>query len=280
MPQDTLWSRFRLDPRLHTRLRAADEDRDIVRECLGDAFADGRLDRDELDERLAAVGRTRLLGDLLDPLADLVLDAHPIEPGSAEARAVESGAATSVVPAGAGVRTGAGPGHPGSLSRRATDPLSPPPPQTREEIDIAAREHFARLMRASLSSFVGASAITTLVWLAVGLYSGGFSLFWPLFVMMGTGINVITTISQRSRTIEQRRRKLTREAKEHRKLEQGGGPRGHGAFGGHGLDQGTGGGHGPGQGTGGGPLSHSEERRRIRRRRRRPEDRERDEPDT
>jgi len=46
MTQESIWSRFRLDPRTHTRLRAADEDRDIIREYLGDAFADGRLDRE------------------------------------------------------------------------------------------------------------------------------------------------------------------------------------------------------------------------------------------
>lgn len=253
MPQDNIWSRFRLDPRLHTPLRAADEDRDIVRECLGDAFADGRLDRDELDERLAAVGEARLLGDLLDSLSDLVLDAHPIEPGSDEAEALGADAA----PDTGMVRTDSGSGHSGSLSRSPhVDPLSDPPPQTYDEIDVAAREHYARLVRASLSSFVGASAITTLVWLAVGLYSGGFSLFWPIFVMLGTGINIISTISQRKQTIEQRRRKLTQQAREHREL--GGGRRAYGA-----AD---------------GPLSRSEERRQIRRARNRAEDQDFDDP--
>ncbi|MGO1397243.1 MAG: DUF1707 SHOCT-like domain-containing protein [Brevibacterium yomogidense] len=247
MPQDTIWSRFRLDPRLHTRLRAADEDRDIVRECLGEAFADGRLDRDEFDERLAAVGEARLLGDLLDSLSDLVLYARPIDPDSDEGRALDRGTA----PETGMVRTGAAPGASGTLSRGAShDPLSPPLPQTYDEIDIASREHYAKMLRASLSSFVGASAITTLVWLAVGLFSGGFSLFWPIFVMLGTGINVISTISSRRRTIEDRRRKLTRQARKQRELDAGPGTYGGGS----------------------GPRSRSDERREIRRKRTRADD--------
>ncbi|SMY04098.1 hypothetical protein BAURA63_03861 [Brevibacterium aurantiacum] len=86
------------------------------------------------------------------------------------------------------------------MSRRASnDPLSPPLPQTYAEIDIASREHYAKMLRASLSSFVGASAITTLVWLAEALFSGGFSLFWPTFVLLGTGINGISTHSSARR---------------------------------------------------------------------------------
>ncbi|SMY11678.1 DUF1707 SHOCT-like domain-containing protein [Brevibacterium jeotgali] len=250
MSQENVWPRFRLDPRLHTRLRAADEDRDIVRECLGEAFADGRLNREELDERLAAVGDARLLGDLLDALADLFLDAHPIDPDSDEAKALGADAGRGPTPGNGMARTGSGSGsgEGGTLSHHADrDPLSPPMPLTYDEIDTAAREHYAKLVRASLGSFVGASAITTLVWLAIGLYSGGFSLFWPIFVMLGTGINVISTISARQRTIEDRRRKLTRKARERRALD--GDP---------GAD-----------GGGSGPRSRSDERREIRRNRNR-----------
>ncbi len=251
MPQENIWSRFRLDPRLHTRLRAADEDRDIVRECLGDAFADGRLDRDELDDRLAAVGDARLLGDLLDSLSDLVLDAHPIDPGSDEAKALDAGNLPGTGMAHTGMaHTRAPSGGSGALARGPSDPLSPPLPQTSDEIDAAAREHYAKLVRASLSSFVGASAITTLVWLVVGLFSGGFSLFWPIFVMLGTGINVISTISSKRRTIEDRRRKLTRRVRKQRELDEGSGA--------HGRES--------------GPLSRSDERRQIRRKRIRGDD--------
>jgi hypothetical protein len=212
MTQESIWSRFHLDPRTHTRLRAADEDRDIIRECLGDAFADGRLDREEFDERLTAVSSARLLGDLLDPVADLVLDAHPIESEAPGDR--ESGSATAPVVAS----TGDAVAH-----RPHRSPHLDPPPLTPAEIERAAHEHHSKLVRSSLSSFVGASAITTLIWLGVGLFSGGFSMFWPVFVMVGTGIGVVSTMSRRSQMIEQRRRELTRRAREYRELEGGSG---------------------------------------------------------
>ncbi|GAA4516775.1 DUF1707 SHOCT-like domain-containing protein [Brevibacterium yomogidense] len=190
MTQGPIWSRFRLDPRRHTSLRASDEDRDVVRECLGEAYADGRLDRSEFDDRLTAVDGSRFLGDLLEPLSDLVLDAHPADPASEP-----------------------------EAARTALEPLEPPPPSTPSEIEAAARAHHAKVFRASLSSFVGASAITTLIWLATGLFSGGFAGFWPIFVMLGTGIGVISTASRRSQIIEERRRALTRQAREYKELE-------------------------------------------------------------
>lgn len=220
---------------------------------MGDAFADGRLDRGELDDRLAAVGDARLLGDLLDSLSDLVMDAHPIDPGSDEAKALDADNRSGTGMA----RTDAASGGSGALARHHSDPFSPPLPQTYEEIDVAAREHYAKLVRASLSSFVGASAITTLVWLAVGLFSGGFSLFWPIFVMLGTGINVISTISSKRRTIEDRRRKLTRRVRKQQELDEG-----PGAYGG-----------------GTSPLSRSDERREIRRKRNSADDEDPGDPD-
>jgi hypothetical protein len=162
------------------------------------------------DERLPAVGGARLLGDLLEPVADLVLDAHPIESGAAEAG--EPGATSTSV-----VRTG----DTGARSPRRS--LShDPPPLTPAQIERAAREHHAKLVRSSVSSFVGASVITTLIWLGIGLFSGGFSVFWPLFVMLGTGIGAVSTMSRRSQMIEQRRRELTLRAREYRGLEGGG----------------------------------------------------------
>jgi hypothetical protein len=46
------WTRFRLDPRQadNARMRASDADREVVRAVLTDAFADGRLTREEHDE--------------------------------------------------------------------------------------------------------------------------------------------------------------------------------------------------------------------------------------
>ena len=68
------WSAFERDPREPTSagLRAADNDRDVVRQLLTEAFADGRLDREEFDERSDQVTHARTLGELPPLVRDLV----------------------------------------------------------------------------------------------------------------------------------------------------------------------------------------------------------------
>lgn len=53
------------------QIRASDADRDGVAARLRDHFADGRLSREELDERLATTLNAKTLGDLRPVLADL-----------------------------------------------------------------------------------------------------------------------------------------------------------------------------------------------------------------
>ena len=53
------------------RMLASDSDRAKYADFLGDAFAEGRLTRDEYDERLAAALAARTYGDLLPVLIDL-----------------------------------------------------------------------------------------------------------------------------------------------------------------------------------------------------------------
>ena len=69
-----VWSSFRLDPRPpgNAALRASDADRAVVQQVLTEAYADGRLDRLELDARTATVTSARTLGELTPLLADLV----------------------------------------------------------------------------------------------------------------------------------------------------------------------------------------------------------------
>ena len=68
------WSEFARDPRLpdNQGLRAGDRDRDLVREAVSEAYADGRLRQDEMDERLTQVQEASRLGDLMPIVADLV----------------------------------------------------------------------------------------------------------------------------------------------------------------------------------------------------------------
>jgi hypothetical protein len=67
-------SSFGRDPRVpdNQGLRAGDRDRDIVRDAISEAYADGRLTSAELDARLTQVQEAMLLGDLLPIVADLM----------------------------------------------------------------------------------------------------------------------------------------------------------------------------------------------------------------
>jgi hypothetical protein len=72
----SLWSRFEHDPRdpAYAGMRASDRDRAVVHDALGEAYADGRLDRDELDERTTQVNSAKTYADLVPPLQDLLAD--------------------------------------------------------------------------------------------------------------------------------------------------------------------------------------------------------------
>ncbi|MFN8196236.1 MAG: DUF1707 domain-containing protein [Nocardioidaceae bacterium] len=69
-----LWGRFTLDPRLpaHAGLRASDADRDLIHQALATAYAEGRIDRSELDERTDGVAHAKTLGELPTFVVDLL----------------------------------------------------------------------------------------------------------------------------------------------------------------------------------------------------------------
>ena len=71
---EAFWASFRLDPRQpgHAPLRASDADREIVRAVLADAYADGRLTREEYDDRLNTLYGSRTLGEMPSLVTDLV----------------------------------------------------------------------------------------------------------------------------------------------------------------------------------------------------------------
>ena len=75
MAIDTVWSNLSADPRdpASAVLRASDSDRHVVSSALADAYADGRLDRGEYDERSDRAVTVKVLGDFVPLLADLTL---------------------------------------------------------------------------------------------------------------------------------------------------------------------------------------------------------------
>jgi len=64
------------------RMRVSDADRERVTARLRDHFAEGRLTREELDERVTAALNAKTVGDLRGLMADLPRDA-PVAPAPA-----------------------------------------------------------------------------------------------------------------------------------------------------------------------------------------------------
>ena len=80
---ENFWESFRLDPRQagNASMRASDADRELVRAVLVDAYGDGRLTREEYDDRLNTLYDSRTLGELPSLVADLTpADSPPALP--------------------------------------------------------------------------------------------------------------------------------------------------------------------------------------------------------
>ena len=165
------WSEFSHDPRRPetSGLRASDRDRDVVLRVLGEAFADGRLDRTEYDERADAVARAKTMGELPPVMADLV----------------------------------------------AAAPLVPT-----EGLRSQAVEEYGRALRNAVYGAVSTTVVLTVIWFVLGL---GF--YWPVFLLLGTGGNVLRLLVQRRDWITDKTREL--EKKQRKEIERG--PEGDGA---------------------------------------------------
>lgn len=168
MAEMSLWERFAQDPRSreYAGLRAAHADREIVLQALGEAYAEGRLDADEFEERCDATQTARTLGDLPPLLADLVPEQTP--------RAGTSGRALAT---------------PDAIQKRAV-------------------EKWEAQRREALWSFIAPSLICWAIWSVVMF--GGFP--WPLFVMLGTGLNLAATQIRKQDMIASQVRRLERRA--------------------------------------------------------------------
>lgn len=82
------WEEFTQDPRRAESgpMRASDQDRAVVLGVLGEGYAEGRLDREEYDERAACTTAAKTLGELAPMIADLVPPA-PRPPAGRDAAA-------------------------------------------------------------------------------------------------------------------------------------------------------------------------------------------------
>ncbi len=169
------WERFSHDPRAvpNAPLRASDLDRNVALDALSAAYADGRLDREEYDERAAAVQSTKTLGELLRYLRDLAPD---------------SGAAGLVA------------ATPAMIQRRA-------------------EQAYLRIRQRALSSFLIPSMICWVIW-ATTLDADGYELRfpWPIFVMLGTGVRLMSVIINRGEILAEQQRRM--EKQERRRIEK------------------------------------------------------------
>lgn len=154
-----VWLSFSDDPRdpANAALRASDQDRAVVHEVVTEAYADGRLDRDEYDARADSVSAARTLGDLPPLMSDLVANRSPVQRG-------------------------------------VTDLATASP----DDLRARAVEKYASDRREAILGFLGPSLICWAIWAAVMF--GGFP--WPVFVMLGTGINLIRTVVRKPDLIE------------------------------------------------------------------------------
>jgi hypothetical protein len=91
-PSRLPWDEFTLDPRRPdaAALRASDNDREVVHRVLADGYAEGRLTKDEHDERTSRAGAAKTLGELPPIIADLVPSVARSAPADLHAQAVES----------------------------------------------------------------------------------------------------------------------------------------------------------------------------------------------
>jgi Domain of unknown function (DUF1707) len=163
--EQEVWSSFTRDPRHseNASLRASDADRDVVHQVLTEAYADGRLDREEFDARSAEASAARTLGDLPALLEGLV----PVTPQ-------------------------------GPLGGIGEGLLTP------AQIEERAVAKWRAERRSAVLGFVVATVICWTIWAAVMF--GGFP--WPLFVMLGTGVNAVKTTASREELVSRERRRL------------------------------------------------------------------------
>jgi len=171
----SVWARFTQDPRqpAATGLRASDQDRDVVLQVLAEGYSDGRLDREEYDERAETTSRTKTLGELPGLIVDLVPE----------------------LPAG-----------PSRELALASD----------RELDERALTAYQARRRNALSGMLIPTVVTFVIWFAVNFGPNGwhFSFPWPVFVLLGTGINLLRVLVHKQDLVIEERQKLEKKRRQ------------------------------------------------------------------
>jgi hypothetical protein len=156
--------------------RASDADRDRVAEVLREAHAQGRIDLDELGERLDATYAARTYADLealtrdLPPGRDLRV---PGEPPPAPWPAPQRGAPPRGKPPGGVPAPWTPSGPPGARSEQG--------------------------LRAAWAAWTVAVSVNVVIWLLVSISSGDALYFWPMWVAgpWGAVLLAVTVVNRR-----------------------------------------------------------------------------------
>lgn len=158
------WEDFSVDPRdpATESLRASDRDRELVLGVLAEAYADGRLNREEYDERAEAVRNARTLGELPPTVADLVLQTPP--------RGDELARASSA------------------------------------QLHEHALRAYEATRREALSGLVVITVVLSGIWYVVT----GAGFYWPIFVVLAAGANLLRVLLHKGDIVERERRRLER----------------------------------------------------------------------
>ena len=127
---------------------------------LAEAYADGRLNREEYDDRAEVAGRARTLGELPSIVTDLV-------PQVARAD---------------------------SLARASN-----------EELRERALRAYEASRRQAFSGLVTFTAVLSVIWFVTG---GGF--YWPVFVILASGVNLLRVLLHKRDIVEKEQRRLER----------------------------------------------------------------------
>ena len=177
-----VWGAFALDPRdpAAAPLRASDADRVVIHGVLAEAFATGRLDRGEYDERSTSVLAARTLGELPPIVSDLVP----------------------------------------SLPVRTSSGRVPLVAASTSDIRKRAEENYEEARRNAIFGFVGPTLICWTIWIGVNWGELDFSesFPWPFIVMAATFLNLLRTATSRKEIVAEEIRRL--EKKQARELEK------------------------------------------------------------
>ncbi len=149
-------------------MRASDADRDVVLQALGEAYAEGRIDPAELDERTTGVQGARTLGELPPFLTDLVPAADA--PWTAS--------------------------------------LTNLPPLTPERVESEAVARWEKSRREALTTWVFVSVVCWVIYLATSLGNQHLYHPWPVYPMLGTSLPLLGTMLQRKDLIERNRSRI------------------------------------------------------------------------